>query len=233
MLWLISHPESVDTRECDEADLVLVASQRLATELRARTKTPVEVMLQATDPRRFGPRAPDPQHAHAVAVVAMTRRVFRPAVAYALATGLRPAIYGTGWRDFVDPALIMAEFVPNDELATVYSSVGVLLNDHWDTMRNSGIVSNRLFDALACGTPIVSDHLPELGELFGDAVSTYGGCRAAAPGGRSGAGGSDRGTPTRRGRSGDRAGPPHLRSSGPPAAGHPGPLRSGPTPKMT
>jgi hypothetical protein len=174
VLWLISHPEAVDTRECDEADLVLVASERLATELRARTKTPVEVMLQATDPRRFGPRPPDPQHAHAVAVVAMTRRVFRPAVAYALATGLRPAIYGTGWRDFVDPALIMAEFVPNDELATVYSSIGVLLNDHWDTMRKSGIVSNRIFDALACGTPIVSDHLPELGDLFGDAVGTYG-----------------------------------------------------------
>ena len=133
----------------------------------------------------------------------------------------------------MDPALIVAEFVPNDELATVYSSVGVLLNDHWDTMRNWGIVSNRLFDALACGTPIVSDHLPELSELFGDAVSTYRDAEelrqavdlalddpiaARRPG---------------RGRPRDRAGPPHLRPSGPPAAGHPGPLRSRPTPKMT
>jgi spore maturation protein CgeB len=55
----------------------------------------------------------------------------------------------------------------------VYSSVGVLLNDHWDTMRAWGVVSNRLFDALACGTPVVSDYLPELGELFGDSVSIY------------------------------------------------------------
>jgi len=173
VLWLISHPESLDTQECDDADLVLVASERLANDLRSRTKTPVEVMLQATDPRRFSPHPPAPEHTHAVAVVAMTRRVFRPSVAYALATGLRPAIYGNGWREFVDPALIVADFIPNDQLATVYSSIGVLLNDHWDTMRAWGIVSNRLFDALACGTPIVSDFLPELAELFGDSVGTY------------------------------------------------------------
>jgi spore maturation protein CgeB len=55
----------------------------------------------------------------------------------------------------------------------VYSSAGVLLNDHWDPMRAWGFVSNRLFDALACGTPIVSDHLPEVEALFGDAIRTY------------------------------------------------------------
>jgi glycosyltransferase involved in cell wall biosynthesis len=173
VLWLISHPESLDTKECDDADVVLVASERFAEDLRHRTSTPVEVMLQATDPKRFSPYPPDPRHSHAVAVVAMTRHVFRPSVAYALAAGLRPAIYGTGWQEFVDPELIVAEFIPNDELATVYSSVGVLLNDHWDTMRAWGVVSNRLFDALACGTPVVSDYMPEVDDLFGDSVATY------------------------------------------------------------
>ena len=233
VLWLISHPESLDTEECDEADLVLVASERLAADLRTRTSTPVEVMLQATDPKRFSPCPPDPEHTHAVAVVAMTRHVFRPSVAFALATGLRPAIYGNGWREFVDPALIVAEFIPNDELANVYSSIGVLLNDHWDTMRAWGIVSNRLFDALACGTPIVSDYLPELSELFGDSVSTYRDAEelraavdmnledpiACSPPGPRGAR--------------DRPGPPHLRPSGPTAARCAGPLRSRPTPEMT
>jgi spore maturation protein CgeB len=55
----------------------------------------------------------------------------------------------------------------------VYSSVGVLLNDHWQTMRDWGFVSNRLFDALACGTPVISDDLLELDELFGGAVVEY------------------------------------------------------------
>ena len=55
----------------------------------------------------------------------------------------------------------------------MYSSVGVLLNDHWATMRDWGFVSNRIFDALACGTPVISDDLPEIAALFDDAVPTF------------------------------------------------------------
>jgi hypothetical protein len=173
VLWVISHPETITTQECDEADLVLVASERFAAELRGRTTTPVEVFQQATDHRRFEPQPADARHAHRVAVVAKTRDFVRPIVADALAVGLRPAIYGSGWERFVDADLVVAQYVDNDELPLVYSSVGVLLNDHWETMRAWGFVSNRLFDALACGTPVVSDHLPDIATLFGDAVTTY------------------------------------------------------------
>ncbi|MDQ1510884.1 MAG: hypothetical protein QOG50_2728 [Actinomycetota bacterium] len=173
VLWMISHPESVDPAECDAADLVLVASVRFADALRARTRTPVEVMLQATDTDRFRPRVAAPEHRHDVAIVAKSRDVFRSAAADAVALGLRPAIYGSGWEQFVDPALVVREYVPNDELPTVYSSVGVLLNDHWQTMRDWGFVSNRLFDALACGTPVISDDLVELDDLFAGAVLEY------------------------------------------------------------
>jgi hypothetical protein len=173
VLWIVSHPESVETHECDEADLVLVASHRFAEALRQRTATPVEVMLQATDHHRFRPVPPDPAHVHPVTVVAKTREVLRPIVAAAIAVGLRPAIYGGGWHGFVDDELIVADFVPNEELPSVYSSAGVVLNDHWETMRAWGFVSNRLFDVLACGTPVVSDHIPEIVDLFGGAVPTY------------------------------------------------------------
>ena len=54
-----------------------------------------------------------------------------------------------------------------------YASAAVVLNDHWDDMRELGIVSNRIFDALACGAVVISDHLPELEQRFGDAVATY------------------------------------------------------------
>ena len=36
-----------------------------------------------------------------------------------------------------------------------------------------GFVSNRLFDALACETPVISEHLTEIAELFDGAVMTY------------------------------------------------------------
>jgi hypothetical protein len=173
VLWIISHPETVDPAECDAADLVLVASVRFADWLRARTRTPVEVFLQATDADRFRPVPAVPEHAHDIAIVAKSRDVFRSAVADAVAGNLQPAIYGSGWKPFVDPALVVSEYVPNDELPKVYSSIGVLLNDHWRTMRDWGFVSNRLFDALACGTPVISDDLPELDELFGSSVLAY------------------------------------------------------------
>jgi spore maturation protein CgeB len=130
-------------------------------------------MLQATDPARFHPVAPDPVHAHDVAVVAKSRGVFRTAVADAIAEGIRPAIYGSGWEPFVDPELVVDTHIANDELPVVYSSVGVLLNDHWQTMYEWGFASNRLFDALACETPLISDDLAEITELFDGTVLTY------------------------------------------------------------
>ncbi|MEO6629813.1 MAG: glycosyltransferase [Aquihabitans sp.] len=173
VLWVISHPEDLDGSECDAADLVLVASERFAAHLRTRTSTPVEVMLQASDTERFRPLPVDPRHHHPVTVVAKSRDVLRPAVRDAVAVGLRPAIYGSGWEGLVDPELIVTQHVENHELASVYASADVVLNDHWDTMRTWGFVSNRIFDVLACGTPVVSDYLPEIGDLFGDLVPTW------------------------------------------------------------
>ncbi|MET0884644.1 MAG: glycosyltransferase, partial [Acidimicrobiales bacterium] len=47
------------------------------------------------------------------------------------------------------------------------------LNDHWETMRAWGIVSNRIYDVLACGTPVVSDRLPEIDDQLPDGVLTF------------------------------------------------------------
>ena len=125
VLWVISHPEGITDDECDAADLVLVASTRFADALRTRTRTAGRG--HAAGHRRHtgsGRCPPDPAHAHDVAVVAKSRDVFRSSVADAIAAGLRPAIYGSGWETFVDPALVVADYVPNEELPVVYSSVG-------------------------------------------------------------------------------------------------------------
>jgi spore maturation protein CgeB len=133
----------------------------------------VDVLLQATDHRRFAPRPVAPPHRHDVTIVAKTRDVMRPVVADALAAGLRPRVYGSGWRDLVDAELVVADHVDNELLPTVYSSAGVVLNDHWRTMRTWGFVSNRLFDVLACGTPVISDPVDGVRELFDGAVLEY------------------------------------------------------------
>lgn len=169
-LWVISHPELVTTAECDDADLVFVASDLFAETLRQRTRTPVEVLPQATDAAHFTPRPGDPGLAFPVTVVANTRHVLRPIVRDALSVGIRPALFGSGWRSLVDPALVVADHVSYERLPVLYSSAGVVLNDHWPTMRAWGFVSNRVFDVLACGAPVVSDHVPEIVTAVGDAV---------------------------------------------------------------
>lgn len=170
VIWVISHPDEITVEECDAADLVLVASAPFAAALAERTTTPVEVFLQATDPERFRPRTPDPAWAHPVTVVAKTRGVLRPIVADALAAGVSPAIFGSGWEEFGLAGLVVADHVANEDLPLVYASAGVVLNDHWADMAREGFVSNRIFDASAAGAPVISDVMPEVARLFGDAV---------------------------------------------------------------
>ena len=90
-----------------------------------------------------------------------------------VAEGIEPAIYGTRWRGLVPDRLIRGENIPNVQLAHEYRAAGVVLNDHWDTMRDYGFISNRVFDVLACGGRLVSDEVPGLEELFGGMVRVY------------------------------------------------------------
>ncbi|MGB3054820.1 MAG: glycosyltransferase, partial [Acidimicrobiales bacterium] len=172
VLWVISHPEDLQIAECDRADLVLVASKLYADHLATLTSTPVGVLLQATDTERFRP-APTQSRRHDVVVVAKSRDVLRPMVTDALAAGLHPAIYGSGWDGLIDPSLIISDHIDNEDLPDLYGSAGVVLNDHWDTMRHWGFLSNRIFDVLACGTPVISDPIPGLQDHLGDLVPTW------------------------------------------------------------
>ncbi|MBS1869201.1 MAG: glycosyltransferase [Actinobacteria bacterium] len=177
VLWNISHPDLVTPAECDAFDLVLTPSARHAEQLAAATRTPVALLEQATDPVVFFPEH-DPEHARELVFVGNSRGVFRP-ILRDLVGGARPdrlpdlAVWGQGWDGVLPDGLVAGRHLPNDAVRRAYSSAALVLNDHWDDMRAQGIVSNRVYDALACGALVVSDHLPELAERFGDAVVTY------------------------------------------------------------
>ena len=116
---------------------------------------------------------PTPELAHELVYVANSRNVLRPIARDLLPTERDLAIWGTRWEGLIDTSRVVAEHLPNDELHRVYSSAGIVLNDHWDDMREHGYVSNRIYDALACGVPVLSDDVPGLAERFGDAVAIY------------------------------------------------------------
>ena len=124
-------PRPSEYEELDEADLVLAASSRLASHLSARTSTPVEVLLQGTDHRRFRPVAPDP-------AMPMPSRSSPTRVVRSDLSSPTPSVRGSGppctetdGSGSSIAALIVQRHVPNGLLPIVYSSAHVVLNDHW------------------------------------------------------------------------------------------------------
>jgi GT2 family glycosyltransferase/spore maturation protein CgeB/polysaccharide pyruvyl transferase WcaK-like protein len=172
VLWNISHPGKLTAAECDGYDLVLVASKRWADRLKTETTTPVFVMEQATDPEVFFPDY-EPIHDRELVFVGNSRRVERRILRDLLPTDRDLAVWGGDWEGLIDEKYVAGKFLPNRQVRKAYSSASIVLNDHWDDMREHGFVSNRVYDALACGALVISDDLPGLRENFGDAVVTY------------------------------------------------------------
>ncbi|MEA2547989.1 MAG: hypothetical protein QOE42_587 [Chloroflexota bacterium] len=172
VLWLISHPDRISARIADRYDSVLVASETFAADLRARVHVPVEVLHQAADTSRFYPDPTGP--AHELLFVGNSRNARRPILDALSATRHDLAVYGGGWRpDLIDPARVRGDWIPNEELRRYYSSAKIVLCDHWEDMRDEGFVANRVFDALACGAFVVSDHVLGIEDLFDGSVATF------------------------------------------------------------
>ena len=172
LLWVISHPELVEPAMIDAYDAAFVASRPFAERLARRCRKPVTALMQAADPRRFYPDPTGPEHS--LLFVGNSRGVRRRIVDAVIALGHRIAVYGREWTpDLIDPSLVHGESIDNRELRRFYSSAQIVLNDHWDDMRAHGFPSNRLYDAMACGACVVSDHLDEIKSEFDRAVVTY------------------------------------------------------------
>lgn len=172
VLWNISHPDLVTAAECDAFDLIATPSARRAERLSRQSARPVLLLEQATDPTVFFPQH-DAAHRRELVLVGNSRGVIRPIVRDLLPTDHDLAVWGQQWERFIPASHIAGLHIPNDQVRLAYSSAAIVLNDHWDDMRTEGIVSNRIYDALACGGLVLSDYLPELPERFGEAVVTY------------------------------------------------------------
>ncbi len=174
LMWNISHPDAVTLEEYEEYDQVFIASTCWAEHIAGQVSVPVSSLLQCTDPERF--RRPDARQRKAyrksLLFVGNSRNVFRKVLNDLLPTHLDLSVYGRNWNKLIPLRYIKGEHIPNDELYRYYGSADILLNDHWDDMREQGFVSNRLFDGLACGAFIVTDQVKAMGELK-QFVQTY------------------------------------------------------------
>ena len=175
IMWNISHPTEISRFEYEKYDIVFVASEKYAELLKKEVNTSVEPLLQCYDPDVFYPKENDDLKNNEVLFVGSTRHVFRDIIKDISNTNHDFSVFGPFWENFIDEKHIKGDFIPNDELNQYYSSCKILLNDHWEDMKELGFISNRLFDALGCGAFIISDKMSEVDALFEGNVVTYDG----------------------------------------------------------
>jgi len=173
LLWVISHPSRISKHELKAFDLVFAASNSWSKMVTNKTGVGVTPLLQATNPEKFNRSVAQPDSGHDVLFLGNTRNEFRQIIKDCLEAGVSPTIYGKDWDRFVSSELIAGEFVRNEEVAAKYRAAGIVLNDHWSDMAEQGFYSNRLFDSVASGGRVISDHVDGIVELFEGGVQTY------------------------------------------------------------
>jgi len=172
IMWNISHPDNVDIDEYNQYNHVFIASELWAQHIQKQAQVTVEPLLQCTDPELFYPEFSS-KYQHELLFVGNSRKVFRKILKDLLPTDKDLAVYGTDWNWIIKRKYIKGKHIPNQELRRAYSSCKILLNDHWEDMREKGFLSNRLFDGFASGAFIISDPVQGAGEVFADALVTY------------------------------------------------------------
>lgn len=177
VLWIISHPELVRPEELVGFDLVYAASESWASWASQKFGVEVRSLLQATDTNHFQRNLTSDTRSADVLVVGNRRWEYERTSAKGLTllgTGVSRGIYGEGWAS--EPALrslVLGDYLDNEELPRAYSAAKVVLNDHHPSMRQSGFINNRIFDALAVGTQVISDTVAGGREIFGKSVKWY------------------------------------------------------------
>lgn len=181
IMWNISHPEMITPEEYELYDVVCVSSNCYAKCLQEKVKVPVLPLLQCTDTELFYPAEESGDDQSAVQAkgdyifIGNSRGVARRCVIWSAQNQLPLKIWGSGWKAMLgqNKGMVQDTSIENSQIPDLYRSAKATLNDHWKDMLDYQFVNNRIFDALACGLPVISDYCEELKEIFPDAVLYY------------------------------------------------------------
>ncbi len=181
IMWNISHPEMITPEEYELYDVVCVSSNYYAKCLQEKVTVPVLPLLQCTDTELFYPAEESGDDQSAVQAkgdyifIGNSRGVARRCVIWSAQNQLPLKIWGSGWKAMLgqNKGMVQDTSIENSQIPDLYRSAKATLNDHWKDMLDYQFVNNRIFDALACGLPVISDYCEELKEIFPDAVLYY------------------------------------------------------------
>jgi hypothetical protein len=153
LLWIISWPSRVKENEVTQYDHIFVASTLFSNKLKSSFGKKVSTLLQCTD---FSLK----ESAYAckqrgILFIGNTRGKQRPLISAFSNFGVPMEVIGNGWQELGIYA--SRKMISNSELPMMYSNCLAVLNDHHSDMAEYGFLNNRIFDVLACSTPIITD----------------------------------------------------------------------------
>ena len=176
--WLISHPDSYTINELIDADHIAVASNYFKSIIE-NLRSEINQIKPLYIPQ-FSTIKPSNSKNKPICdfiFVGNTRSIFRESVQYAIKLGLNLKVIGSGWENYIEDQYILENFVSNSDLEAAYKLGRVALCDHWNDMKRFGFVSNRIFDCLSIGMPILTDYSEDIDDKLTveekDYVFTY------------------------------------------------------------
>jgi O-antigen biosynthesis protein len=172
LLWILSHPEKISVAECSNFDHVFSASDKHVEHLKS-LGVAASTLMQCTDPEVMKPAPPDPSKRREHLFVGNSRGQPRKIVSDLVTAGVDLSIFGREWDGLVPGHIVEGDRIDNEALCDYYGNAGVVYNDHWPDMARWGFLSNRLFDAAACGAYVVSDKVEGIAEVFEGLIATY------------------------------------------------------------
>ncbi|MGB3148085.1 MAG: glycosyltransferase, partial [Paracoccaceae bacterium] len=165
-VWYIYPGKRFKDEDLGRYDHVFVASELFARRLRRIAATDhVSYLPQAFDADLMRPADHAEPCADAVFVAKAHFRRSEGIAKSALDAGVALKIWGDLWQKPFDEHVV-AKHLDNKRLPVIYGAAAAVLCDHHPMMRRRGFVSNRIFDALACGAPVICDEIDALPAEF-------------------------------------------------------------------
>ncbi len=177
MLWIHSHPHLLTREKLDLFDKIFCLSPTFIHRLKAIgfDATPLigGTAIHGT------PSSLPPEHG--IVFIGNARNLStkpqsRPIIDTVLSLGdpwiSKLEVWGRGWKGLIPDHCIKGWAFDNQQLARLYSTSTVVLNDHHEDMRVEGFLNPRILDVMAAGGVVLSDELHGHQQLFGDALIT-------------------------------------------------------------
>lgn len=172
--WVHSRVEQwLARRWFEDFDLLVAASSKCADLIQEATGLRTPVLPLAVDPEVFGPGPPGTLFAADYAFAGSYRGRERRAVAW-LDVGSQESfiVVGQNWGRVGSVQRYWRGHLPQGLVAELYRSVKVALDDSV-APPEQGLVSSRVFEALAAGALVISDNVEGSRELFDGLLPTY------------------------------------------------------------